>query len=68
MRNEGPIDRILRGVVAVAAVVLALVVGAGSGWGIVLWIIAAILGVTALIGMCPIYQVLGISTDAGHQH
>jgi len=61
MRNEGNIDRVLRGIVAVVAVIVALVVG--GGWGVVFWIVAAIMALTAVLGMCPIYKVLGISTQ-----
>lgn len=47
---------------AVAAAVLAFVVGAGSVGGIVLLVAAAVLGVTALVGFCPLYRLFGINT------
>ena len=68
MRNEGNIDRIVRGVVAVVAAVIAIAVGPGTVGGIVLWVVAAIMAVTAISGMCPIYRLLGISTRSGQQH
>ena len=68
MRNEGNIDRIVRGVVAVVAAVIAIAVGPGTVGGIILWVVAAIMSVTAISGMCPIYRLLGISTRTGQQH
>ncbi|ALC13720.1 MULTISPECIES: YgaP family membrane protein [Sphingomonadaceae] len=56
-RNEGTIDRLLR--VIVGLVLIALVfVGPRSAWG---WIGVVPL-LTGLVGMCPIYSLLGINT------
>ncbi|PJG48445.1 hypothetical protein CAF53_09495 [Sphingobium sp. LB126] len=56
-RNEGTIDRLLR--VIVGLVLIALVfVGPRSAWG---WIGVVPL-LTGLVGMCPIYSLLGIKT------
>lgn len=53
-RNEGTIDRLLR--VIVGLVLIALVfVGPRSAWG---WIGVVPL-LTGLVGMCPIYSLLG---------
>jgi hypothetical protein len=46
----------------VVAVVLAILAGATSGLGIVLWVVAAVMLGTALVGFCPIYRLLGIDT------
>ena len=62
-RNESNLDRMIRVAVAVVAVVGALAVGASSVLGVVLVIVAAILVVTAAVGFCPLYRLLGISTD-----
>ena len=57
MKNEGSIDRALR--VILGLVVLSLVfVGPQTAWG---WIGLVPL-VTGLVGFCPLYSVLGIST------
>ena len=61
-KNEGNIDRIVRVVVAVAALVGAAAVGLGTVGGIVLLAAAAIMAVTAAVGFCPIYRVIGVST------
>lgn len=60
--NEGTPDRVIRVVLAVAAVVGAAAVGVSSAVGIVLLAVAAVLGVTAVVGFCPLYALLGIST------
>lgn len=62
-RNESNLDRMIRVAVAVVAVVGALAVGASSVPGVVLVIVAAILVVTAAVGFCPLYRLLGIGTD-----
>jgi len=62
-RNTGTLDRIVRGViVAPAAVWGALVLGAGTPGGIALLAVAAVMLVTAIVGFCPLYRVLRIST------
>ena len=60
--NESPIDRVIRVLIAVAAVVVAFVVGASSVLGIILFVVAAIMLVTAATGFCPLYRVFGMST------
>ncbi|HSM29143.1 MAG TPA: DUF2892 domain-containing protein [Woeseiaceae bacterium] len=56
-KNEGTIDRVLR-VVAGAALVSLVFVGPETPWG---WIGVVPL-VTGLLGNCPVYSLLGIST------
>jgi len=57
-RNVGTLDRILR--IVVGAVLIALVfVGPKTAWG---WI-GVIPLVTAFIGFCPAYRLLGICTS-----
>ncbi len=56
-RNEGTIDRVLR--VILGLVLLSLVfVGPQTMWGLIGLVPLA----TGLIGNCPIYSILGIST------
>jgi hypothetical protein len=60
----GKSDRLARGLlVDPLTVILATVVGAGSELGIVLLAVAAIVALTAVVRMCPLYGVLGISTQ-----
>lgn len=56
-QNEHAIDRILRVLVGVALMAIVFV-GPQTPWG---WL-GAILVVTGLVGSCPIYTVLGLST------
>ena len=62
--NMGAFDRGLRSfVVAPAAIVVALILGAGTLAGVILFVVAAgIMLVTALTAFCPAYTVVGIST------
>lgn len=56
-RNESNVDRVLR--VVLGLVLLSLVfVGPQTLWGL----IGVVPLVTGLIGVCPVYSVLGIST------
>ena len=58
---SGP-DRIVRLVIAVAALVGAFAVGFGSIGAWILIVVAAIMFVTAAIGFCPLYRIFGITT------
>jgi len=55
--NEGTIDRILR-VILGAALISIVFVGPQTPWG---WIGVVPL-VTGLVGMCPLYAILGLNT------
>ena len=58
-RNVGTLDRILRVIVGVILIALVFV-GPKSAWG---WI-GVIPLVTAFVGFCPAYRLLGICTSA----
>ena len=60
--NESTLDRIIRGIVGAIALVIAVVVGMGSVGGILLVVVGGILVVTAAVGFCPLYRVLGMNT------
>jgi hypothetical protein len=63
-RNMGTFDRGLRAfVVTPAAIGVALIVGAGTVVGIILFVVAGIMLITAGTGLCPTYTLLGISTE-----
>jgi fatty acid desaturase len=61
--NESGLDRIIRLVIAVVAVIVAFAAGAGSVLGIILFVVAAIMLVTAAVGFCPLYRIFGLSTN-----
>ncbi|WP_448562485.1 YgaP family membrane protein [Trichothermofontia sp.] len=60
--NIGTLDRILRLLLAVVALYLGFVVYMGSALGIALTIAGAVFGLTAIVGLCPLYRLLGIRT------
>jgi hypothetical protein len=60
--NVSGIDRVIRVVIAIAAVIGAFAVGASSVLGIVLFVVAAIMLATAAVGFCPLYRLFGLST------
>ena len=66
--NESTIDRGIRALIAVAAIIGAFAVGFGSALGIILAVVAVVMAVTAAVGFCPLYRVLGISTCKVPQH
>jgi len=61
--NESGLDRLIRLGVAAAAVVVALVLGASSALGILLFVVAAIMVATAVVGFCPLYRLFGLRTN-----
>jgi Protein of unknown function (DUF2892) len=62
-RNMGTIDRLVRGfVVAPAAIAWAATVGWSGVWAVTALAAAGVMLLTALIGFCPLYAMLGIDT------
>ncbi len=55
--NEGTIDRVLRVILGIALISIVFV-GPQTPWG---WIGIVPL-VTGLVGMCPLYAILGVNT------
>ncbi|WP_298210626.1 DUF2892 domain-containing protein [Ferrimicrobium sp.] len=64
-KTVGTADRVIRIVIAAVAIVLAFVVGASSAWGIILFIVAAVMVVTGSSAYCPLYSMAKINT-LGH--
>ena len=61
--NMSNLDRGLRSfLIAPLAIVLAIIVGAGSIVGILLFVVAAIMLATSAVGFCPLYRLLHIET------
>ena len=60
--NESTLDRGIRAMIAVAAFIGAFAVGLGSVLGVALVVVGAIMALTAAVGFCPLYRVVGIST------
>ena len=69
IENMGTLDRSLRiFVVAPLAIVVALILGAGTVAGIILFVVAGIMLATAVTAFCPTYTLLGISTHPRGVH
>ena len=63
IRNMGTLDRVLRAfAVAPAAIVVALILGAGTVGGVILLAVAGVMLASAAAGFCPTYVLAGIST------
>ncbi|MHB0928115.1 MAG: YgaP family membrane protein [Candidatus Nanopelagicales bacterium] len=62
VKNESNLDRIIRVVLGLVVLIVAFSVGASSALGIVLLVVAVVLLVTAAVGFCPLYRLLGLST------
>lgn len=61
-KNIGDIDRILRVIAGLLLIAYAVPIGfPGTGWNWVGWIGVVPL-LTALIGVCPLYSIIGVST------
>ena len=61
-KNMGTADRVIRTVIALAIIVLYLTGTIGSTLAIVLGVITLAFLVTSLVGWCPSYVPLGLST------
>jgi hypothetical protein len=63
-KNEGTTDRVLRVIIGVGLLSYYFMSFHGQGWGGIhaLALLGIIPLVTGLIGTCPIYSLLGIST------
>ena len=62
-RNMGTIDRALRAIIGVLALLGAFALGWFSGW--MVWaaaVVGVIMLVTAAVGFCPLYRLVGINT------
>jgi len=60
--NEGSIDRVLRVILGLALISIVFI-GPKTMWG---WVGVVPL-VTGLVGMCPLYAILGINTCPVHK-
>lgn len=63
--NVGGVDRSARIVIGVALVIVGLFVPMNPAWQTVLFILAAIALVTAIVGFCPANALIGVNTCKG---
>jgi len=62
--NESPIDRVIRIVLGIALAALAIGGAVSSPLLYVVWVVAAIALVTGIVGFCPLYALLRVSTKS----
>jgi hypothetical protein len=62
-KNMGTIDRVIRSLIAIVIAILFFTHTISGTLGIVLLIVAALFLLTSLISFCPVYYLLGWSTD-----
>lgn len=60
--NVGSTDKIIRIGLAAVAALIAVLTGAGTVGGILLFVVAGVLLVTALVGFCPLYRLFGVNS------
>ena len=66
-RNVGPEDRVVRLVIA-AGLALLIFVGVLEGTAAVIaGVVAAVLALTGLLGMCLLYRLIGVDTSVQEQ-
>lgn len=65
-RNQGALDRVVRGAGGVALVSAAARLGFGSPLGALAVAAGGVLIFTAATGFCPLYRLLGIDTAKSH--
>jgi len=61
MRNMGVVDRVVRSIAGLALVICGVLLLFGA-WQIVAIVVGAILLLTAMVGICPLYMPFSIST------
>jgi aspartate ammonia-lyase len=62
--NEAPIDRAIRIVLGIALGAVALGGAVSAPVLYVVWVVAAIAVVTGIVGFCPLYAILRVSTKS----
>jgi hypothetical protein len=61
-KNVGTIDKVIRIVFAMAVIALFLTNVITGVLGIVLLVVSAILVITSMVGVCPLYIVMGLNS------
>jgi|GEM_PF-466045 len=68
-RNVGNVDVMLRILAAIVLADLATDQAINGHWNILFWALAILLGVTGIIGWCPLYALFHIHTGSNeHEH
>ena len=62
--NEAPVDRVIRIVLGIALAAVAVGGAVTAPLLYVVWVVAAIALVTGIVGFCPLYALLRVSTKS----
>ncbi len=62
-KNVGSIDKVVRFIIAAIAIWAAYTHQVASPWDYVLYAVAAIMVLTAVVGTCPIWLATGMNTS-----
>lgn len=60
--NMGPLDRIIRVIIAAVIATLFFLKVISGVLGVILVVLAAVFVLTSLVGFCPLYTLFGLST------
>lgn len=60
--NVGSTDKIIRIIIAIVALYIAYTGMVASPWNYVLYAVAGIMVLTAIMGCCPLFSIFGINT------
>jgi len=60
--NVGSTDKIIRIIIAIVALYAAYTGMAASPWNYVLYVVAAIMVFTSVMGCCPLFSIFGVNT------
>lgn len=63
-KNMGQIDRLIRTVVAIALIALIVTGHVSGAIAIIAALVAAVFLLTSVVGFCPLYRLIGVSTCA----
>ncbi len=61
--NESGMDRVIRAVLGIILLVVYIAAPSLGGLGIVLAVLGAVALLTGIVGFCPLYKLLNISTN-----
>jgi hypothetical protein len=60
--NVGGVDRVIRIVIGLVALIAGFAVIESTGWRVVAIVVGAVALLTAFVGYCPLNRLLGINT------
>lgn len=62
IKNVGSVDKVIRYIIAIVAIYIAYKGLVASPWDYVLYAVAAIMVLTALLSWCPIFLIFGLNS------